>query len=388
MTSLPPGGWPTPQSLYVHVPFCRHRCGYCNFSVISGRDDLQDRFLQAVERELTSTPDASRAQLRTIFLGGGTPTRLSPDRLKRLRQSIDDTFSVADDAEITAEANPEDIDEACLNALQDIGVNRISLGVQSFDADKLRCLERGHNRESALAAIEAAAERIGNVSIDLIFGAPGETLESWKTDLAIASQSPITHVSTYALTFEKGTSFWSRRSRGNLSEVDESLELQMYEAAQHQFSKNAWQQYEISSFTNGPHRCRHNLAYWAGNGWHAVGPGAARFVDGKREVNHRSATNYIKRMLNDGVATDEIEAITLEQYARELAAFGVRQLDGIDLATVHDRTSINLETVLSQTLIKLQSMELVTYQNHHLRLTQRGILFADTVATALLSEPE
>ncbi|GAB5514775.1 radical SAM family heme chaperone HemW [Rhodopirellula baltica] len=389
MTCIPPGGWPQPQSLYVHVPFCRHRCGYCNFSVIAGRDELQDQYLDAVERELKGIDNSShQLPLRTIFLGGGTPTRLSAARLQRLHRAILNAFPIADDAEITAEANPEDISPECLDALQAIGVNRISLGVQSFDAEKLRCLERGHDESIALSAIESAHQRVGNVSIDLIFGAPNESLATWQNDLSIAAASSISHVSTYALTFEKGTSFWSRRSRGDLSETDETLELQMYEAAQQQFSSDGWQQYEISSFARGAARCQHNLAYWAGRGWHAVGPGAARFVDGRREVNHRSTTTYLKRMLAGGNATDETEAITLEQYARELAAFGVRQLDGIDLSTVHDRTSIDLDTLLAKTLSKLQSMELVTHENHHLKLTRRGILFADTVATALLSEPE
>ncbi|WDQ17715.1 radical SAM family heme chaperone HemW [Rhodopirellula sp. P2] len=392
MTCVPPGGWPQPQSLYVHVPFCRHRCGYCNFSVIAGRDELQDQYLDAIERELTgiSPSDTHRNELplQTIFLGGGTPTRLSAARLQRLHRAIADAFPIADDAEITAEANPEDITPECLDALQAIGVNRISLGIQSFDADKLQCLERGHDQDTAFAAIEAAHQQVGNVSIDLIFGAPDESLATWQNDLSLAASSSISHVSTYALTFEKGTSFWSRRSRGDLSEADETLELQMYEAAQQQFSTDGWQQYEISSFARESFRCRHNLAYWAGRGWHAVGPGAARFVDGRREVNHRSTTTYLKRMLASGSATDETETITLEQYARELAAFGVRQLDGIDLSTIHDRTSIDLETSLAETLTKLQSMALVTHDNHHLQLTRRGILFADTVATALLSEPE
>lgn len=389
MTRVPPGGWPQPQSLYVHVPFCRHRCGYCNFSVIAGRDELQDQYLVAVERELAGIADSSpELPLQTIFLGGGTPTRLSAARLQRLHRAISNAFPIADNAEITAEANPEDITPECLDSLQAIGVNRISLGIQSFDADKLRCLERGHDQSIALSAIEAAQQRIGNVSIDLIFGAPHETMATWNNDLSIAVASSISHVSTYALTFEKGTSFWSRRSRGDLSEVDESLELQMYEAAQRQFSINGWQQYEISSFALGSFRCEHNLAYWAGNGWHAVGPGAARFVGGRREVNHRSTTTYLKRAFAGGNTTNETETITLEQYARELAAFGVRQLDGIDLAVIHERTSIDLQTLLSATLAKLQSMGLVTHQNHHLQLTKRGILFADSVASALLSDPD
>lgn len=389
MTCIPPGGWPQPQSLYVHVPFCRHRCGYCNFSVIAGRDELQDQYIDAVEKELNGIDNSLRElPLQTIFLGGGTPTRLSAAHLQRLHRAISNAFRITDDAEITAEANPEDISPECLDALQAIGVNRISLGVQSFDTEKLRCLERGHDESIALSAIESAHQRVGNVSIDLIFGAPNESLATWQKDLSIAAASSISHVSTYALTFEKGTSFWSRRSRGDLSETDETLELQMYEAAQQQFSSDGWQQYEISSFARAATRCQHNLAYWAGRGWHAVGPGAARFVDGRREVNHRSTTTYLKRMLASGNATDETETITLGQYARELAAFGVRQLDGIDLSTIDDRTSINLETLLAKTLTTLQSMELVTHENHHLRLTRRGILFADTVATALLSEPE
>ena len=380
-TDGPPGGWPRPRVLYVHVPFCRHRCGYCNFSVIADRDDLIERYLLAIDRELSGL---QHPEVETVFIGGGTPTHLPADPLRRLLESIQRRVHAQPGVEFSVEANPEDITAAKVALLAEMGVNRVSLGVQSFQPAKLRILERSHLRDAAVAAVETVAAQIPNVSLDLIFAAPGETLDAWRDDVNTALNLPIVHLSTYALTFEKGTPFWNRRRRGELQGPGESLELAMYQLVRQSVAAAGWEQYEVSNFAVDGNRCQHNVAYWQGRGWYAVGPGAASFQLGRREVNHRSTTSYLKRIESGESPVAESEPISREQYARERAAFGVRMIDGIDLDQLREETGIDLADLCNHSILLNGGRGLLTRSDNRLQLTERGILFADTVASDLL----
>lgn len=377
----PPDGWPTPQAAYVHVPFCRHRCGYCNFSIVSGRDDLIGDFIRSVDLESSAL---GRPAVETVFIGGGTPTHLPAPQLALLLETIRRRFEFGNDAEFSVEANPEDINAEKLQVLCDHGVNRISLGVQSFDTRKLTVLERGHSGEAAKQAIRQAAESIPNISIDLIFGAPAETAKSWRCDLVSALNLPIKHLSTYALTFEKGTSFWTRQMHGALEGVCEDTEVEMYTAARELTQLHDWSQYEVSNFSVPGFRCQHNVAYWNGRGWYAVGPGAAAFADGQRTVNHRSPRTYLKRVLSGESPVVDRELISLEQYARERAAFGIRMIDGINLGDLSNETGFDLHAVAGQFVDRFVEQGVLTRAGDHLALTHAGVLFADSVATEFL----
>lgn len=374
--------WPIPQSAYIHVPFCRHRCGYCHFSVLPGRLDLADSYLDALEMELARL--GSPTSVRTLFIGGGTPTRLPSPQLDRLFDLLDRWLPLADGGELSVEANPEDISVGLLRQLAGRGVNRISLGVQSFAAPKLRMLQRGHDCRVASAAIEAAAREIGNVSIDLIFAAPGETPEAWHADLATAVALPISHLSTYSLTYEKGTEFWGRRFKGELAAVEEEDEVRMYRDARRVAEDAGLGQYEISNFARPGARCAHNLAYWQGLGWLAMGPGAARFVAGRREVNHRSPTTYIRRLRQGQSPVAESEPITPTQWACERAAFGIRMLDGIDLEGIRRETGVCVATLRTPEIRRCLQHGWLTVTGTHYRLTEAGLLMADGVAAAFL----
>lgn len=375
--------WPTPTAAYVHVPFCRHRCGYCNFSVVADRDDLIDRYLTAIDGELSQL---NRPSIETLFIGGGTPTHLNVGQLSRLLSIVRSRFDFGGDIEFSVEANPEDIAVDKLGCLVDHGVNRISLGVQSFRPSKLALLERGHSGDAAAEAIRLAASMIPSVSLDLIFAAPGETPDDWETDLSTALSLPIQHLSTYALTFEKGTHFWSRRTNGDLKPAAESDEVAMYQAARSMASAAGLDHYEVSNFAGPGYRCRHNLAYWDGRGWFAAGPGAARFVGGIRSVNHRSTTTYLKRIESDQppAAESESEAISVEQYARERAAFGVRLIDGVDVGRIESETGVDLRAHCADDLSRCVEDGVITIESGHVRLTEQGVLFADTVAACFL----
>ncbi|MCO8121870.1 radical SAM family heme chaperone HemW [Stieleria sp. TO1_6] len=373
--------WPEPRSAYLHVPFCRHRCGYCNFSVIADRDDLVARFLSAIDRELALlATDHGPPRIETLFVGGGTPTHLTIDQLHQFMRIIGRRFDIGGLVEWSMEANPEDISDDKLALLAGYGVNRISLGVQSFNDRKLAILERSHRGDATAELIHRVADVIANVSIDLIFAAPGESLADWQRDLQIASSLPITHVSTYALTFEKGTTFWTRRNRGDLLTVDESDEIAMYDLGRQQFADAGLQHYEISSFAKPGFRCRHNLAYWRGDGWYAAGPGAAAFLGGKRTMNHRSTTTYLKRIEQGDSAIAETETLDWEQAAREQAGFGVRMIDGVDLDQVRQATAVDIVALCGRELDQLEAGGLIHRRASHIQLTARGVHFADTVA--------
>lgn len=407
LPDAPPGGWPVPQSLYLHVPFCRHRCGYCNFSVLAGRDDLQDRFLDAVEIELAEIQqvqadseaviDGEEARdgrsrrstlqpirLSTLYLGGGTPTQLTPPRLQRLFAMLSERTQLAVDGEFTCEANPEDLDAAMLGRLVSGGVNRLSLGVQSFDQSKLETLQRSHTGAQAVAAVRRASESIENLSIDLIFSAPGETLTDWQRDLETACALPIRHISTYSLTYEKGTEFWSKRRRGALQPVSEDTDIEMYHASRRLLADAGFRHYEISSFARNSARSRHNAVYWNGHGWYAIGPSAARFVGGQRDVNHRSTTTYLKQMLSQRSAIAEREPVPLDQHAREIAAFGIRQIDGIDLGDINRRVGYDFSATIQDVIERFVATDTLIRCGDHIQLTEYGLLFADMVESQLL----
>ena len=370
-----------PRSAYVHVPFCRNHCGYCNFSVVAGRDDLADAFLDALERELSMLEEPRAVD--TIFIGGGTPTHLDAPWIERLLSLVCRWFPLNRGAyEFTIEANPNDVTSEKLQLLHGFGVNRISLGVQSFDSGKLACLERTHSPEQAKTAVVAAHESIGNVSIDLIFAAPNETPDDWKRDLSAAVALPVRHVSTYGLTFEKGSRFWSLRQQESIASVPEEVELQMYADAIEVMTQAGLEQYEVSNFSRDGYQCRHNLAYWKGVGWYAVGPGAASFVDGTRRVNHRSSTTYMRRLLTDKSPVAECEPLTSEQLIRERAAFGLRMIAGIDLKDIGPIEVV--EALLDKPLRKMTELGMIQRCGTQISLTRAGLLVSDSVLSEIL----
>lgn len=378
-----PSPFPPPRAAYVHVPFCAHRCGYCNFTLVAGRDDLIVSYLQAIEKELELL--GSPCEVDTLFFGGGTPTRLRGNDLDRLLKLTRRWFPLAPGYEFSVEANPADLDHEMLGALAAAGVNRISLGGQSFHADKLRTLERDHSGETLAAAIERSTKYIFSVSVDLIFGVPGETHAVWQQDLDQAIALGPQHVSTYGLTFERGTQFWNRLARGELARAGEELERDMYLAAIDTLAAAGIEQYEISNFAAAGHRCRHNETYWAGDSYHAIGPGAARYVDGRREMNHRSTTAYIKRMLAGDSPVAESETLDAENRAREMLVFGLRRIRGVDRAEFAARTGFEVETLVGKPLGRYIELGLLENDGPRLKLTRAGLLVSDAIWPDFLS---
>lgn len=372
----------SPRAVYVHVPFCRHRCGYCNFTVVAGRDDLMDRYLHAVDREMQALERPRPVD--TLFIGGGTPTQLPVAMLQRLLERIGDWFPPSPGYEWTVEANPADLRDATLDALAEAGVTRLSLGGQSFDERKLKLLERDHRGLDVRDAVQRARSRFASLSMDLIFGTPGESEATWLRDLQTVCELPIDHVSCYGLTFERGTRFWSRLQHGELQALDERLDARMYQAAIERLTTAGFEHYEVSNFARSGHRCRHNQVYWRGEPYFAVGPGAARYVDGRREVNHRSTTTYLRRMETGQSPVAESERLAPEDMARERLVFGLRMLQGVRRDWFQQQTGFELDALVRDCLPQLITWGLLLDDGQTLRLSRAGLMVSDSVWPYLL----
>jgi len=371
-----------PRAVYIHVPFCAHRCGYCDFTLIAGRDDLADAYLEALQAEIKRS--ALTEPLDTLFLGGGTPTQLDEPRLQRLLDVLRSEFRFSPDIEFNVEANPDGLSDAKLDSLRNAGVNRLSLGVQSFDNRFLKLLERRHSSAAAVDAFERCRSRFPNVSLDLIFAVPGQTLADWQRDLETAIELQPRQVSTYGLTFEKGTSFWTRREKGQLDQANDSLERSMYGTAMDRLAAAGFEHYEISSFAQPGFRCRHNQVYWNGSEYLGFGPGAASFSGGVRWQNHRSTTTWIRRVLAGEDAVGDREQLDPEASARERLILGLRQIEGLNVASFETRTGFALETLGGDALHKLLDQSLLELNDGTLRLSPEGRFFYDTVAAELV----
>jgi oxygen-independent coproporphyrinogen-3 oxidase len=374
--------WLVPNAAYIHIPFCQHHCGYCDFAVASGQDHQIDLYLEALECEfaLLGRPTS----VKTLFLGGGTPTYLSAKQLGRLLQSIHQWLPMENSGEFSIESTPESITPEKIAVLAAGGVNRISIGVQTFHPHLLPALDRIHQPEHVAPAMAAARHGGMAVSLDLIFGVPGQSLVDWRSDLQSALALRPDHLSTYGLTYEKGTPLWKDRERGRVLALDEESELGMYEMAMDVLAAAGFDHYEISNFARPGYRCKHNEVYWANHAYFGFGMGAARYVNGRRELNSRSLPEYLQRTLSGESATFQSEILDTEERARETAVVQIRRSDGINRSDFRAQTSIDLDSLLGGKIRNAAAIGLLDDVGKSLRLTRRGKCLADALAAEWL----
>jgi oxygen-independent coproporphyrinogen-3 oxidase len=374
--------WMWPLSAYVHVPFCAHHCGYCDFAVVAGQDHLIDAYLAALEEEIKTLQSAQ--SIKTLFLGGGTPTHLGPRQLDRLLRVLAEWLPLVEGGEFTVEANPDSLGDEKIALLVAHGVNRISLGAQSFHAHLLTALERLHD-PSAIPRAARSVKRYGaKLSLDLIFGVPGQSLDQWREDLHQALALSPDHLSTYGLTYEKGTRLWKQRQRGQLYPLDEDAELAMYRLAIDTLESAGFEHYEISNFARAGCRSRHNQVYWANDAYFGFGLGAARYVQGRREVNTRDLRGYIQRAAAHQSVTQQSEQLEPTERARETMAMQLRRAEGIDRVAFLTRTGQSLDSVASSHLPWLVEQGFLLDDGRSVSLTRRGKEVADAIIARLL----
>jgi putative oxygen-independent coproporphyrinogen III oxidase len=374
--------WLRPRAAYVHVPFCAHRCNYCDFAIAVGQDDLIELYLDALAAELSAL--GNPRPVRTLFLGGGTPTYLSPEQLERLLQAIVRWLPPEPGHEFSVEANPGTLDVDRVAVLTRHGVTRVSLGAQSFNPRLLGALERDHTPDDVGRAASLVRQQIGQLSLDLIFGVPGQSETDWMEDLCQALALGAGHLSTYGLTYEKGTPLWKQRKAGSVIPLGEDEELNLYALAIDTLEEAGFEHYEISNFARPGQRCRHNEVYWANEAYFGFGMGAARYVGGCRELNTRNLKDYIRRCLSGETATFQSEELPPRERARETMAVQLRRREGIDRRSFVTQTGHDLDALAGEEIARLTDQGLLADDGRSVSLTRAGKYVADGVIERLL----
>jgi len=315
-------------SLYVHVPVCRSRCRYCDFCSTAYRADLAEGVISATLAELSRRRGVLDVPLETAFIGGGTPTVLSPADLRRLLSAVGSCCGPA--TEFTIEANPDSLTDSAVGVLAEAGVNRVSIGVQSFSESILKTLGRAHTSRQAARAIRRAAAAAPSVSLDLMYGIPGQSMASWAQSLQAAIDSGVGHMSCYCLTFEPGTPLADDLADGRVSEPPVQLQRECYYHAIDTLNAAGLTQYEISNFARPHQACRHNLTYWHNAPYLGVGPSAVSYVDGARTANTADLPDYIERIAAGQPAAVSSERLTGKRLMAETLMLGLRLSRGVD----------------------------------------------------------
>jgi putative oxygen-independent coproporphyrinogen III oxidase len=367
--------------VYVHVPFCVTRCGYCDFNTYTASEASRDGYVDAVLRELKLAAGVVTSTVDTVFVGGGTPTLLDPDDLGRIVDAIDAIWGLAPGAEVTTEANPESVTRDSLDRLRKAGFTRISLGMQSAAPTVLAVLDRRHTPGRArAAALEARDAGFDHVNLDLIYGTPGETADDFAGSLDAAIGAGVDHVSAYALIVEEGTRMAARMRRGELPYPSDDVAADRYLAADAALAAAGFAWYEVSNWAAAPEaRCRHNLLYWTGGDWWGLGPGAHSHVGGVRWWNVKHPTTYAKR-LADGVSPGHgRELLTVADRYVEDVMLRVRLAEGLPLAALDEGGRAAAARAVDD-----GQLDPAAYGRGRVVLTLRGRLLADAVVRDLL----
>lgn len=369
-----------PAGIYVHIPFCLSKCSYCDFYSIVGDGKLIDNFTSALLAEIDLLV-SSRWQNRvynTVYFGGGTPSMLAPEKIGGILKRLRRTFNITPNAEISLEANPESVSLPALQALRDCGINRLSLGIQSLNDDSLRALGRIHNGETARRALSDALKAgFENVSADLIFAIPGQSVSGWKNDLEEIVDGGPAHISAYGLTIEKGTSLEKSISEGKVTPVDSDTQAEMYLALNEITSKRGYRRYEVSNFARPGFECRHNLKYWTDKKYLGLGPAAHSFDGSRRSANFKNVAKYITLVKSGKLPVGFKERLSDTQKAGERLMMGLRMVGGVSLDSVN-------QVLDAEALAELQQRGYIRNQGGNISLTDSGFLLADEVIVKLL----
>jgi len=380
-----PNPEPKTLGLYIHIPFCARRCPYCDFAIsVGAKDDFKERYLAALKRELEIRAKSTFEEIQTINLGGGTPTALSIFQLQDLMKTIRRLFSIADDAEISIEGNPEFLEAEKLQALREAGWNRLSLGAQSFDAAILKKLGRAHSPLQIESTFRNARNAgFENINLDLIYGVPGQTLDNWKSTLERAAQLEPNHLSCYALTIEPQTPFANWIEQGRMPDVDDDMATQMMDAAASFLHACGFSRYEVSNWTTPGFECRHNLAIWRGGNYLAAGCGAHGHLNGRRWWNERNTSKYVTMMEQQNTAQAGEEQLTASQRAQELALLGLRLQEGFRWENLN-RFGLSKNQVFNNSLSDLISEKLLLSNESTLQIHPSHINVTDAIARKIL----
>lgn len=369
--------------IYIHIPFCKSRCIYCGFYSTTLLD-LRKKYINAVCREMELRKNYIREPFSTIYLGGGTPSLLDEAELTQLFLYIYNVYDVDRNAEITMECNPDDITPEFTNMLNRLPINRVSMGAQTFADSRLRLLHRRHNSDEVKHAVKLLREAgIKNISIDLMFGFPDESLSQWKEDISAALALNVEHISAYSLMYEEDTPLWKMLDTGKVKEIDEELSLTMFKELVCQLTDAGYEHYEISNFARPGYRSRHNSSYWHQVPYIGLGAAAHSFDLNSRQWNVADLKLYIEE-INNGIIPMEREELDNDTTFNDIITTALRTSDGIDLNALETRLGKRYRNTLISAAGKHIEQGLLEIRHDRLRLTAEGIFISDMVMSDLM----
>lgn len=369
--------------IYIHIPFCKSRCIYCGFYSTTLLD-LRKKYINAVCREMELRKNYIREPFSTIYLGGGTPSLLDEAELTKLFLYINNVYDVDRNAEITMECNPDDITPEFTNMLSRLPINRISMGTQTFADSRLRLLHRRHSSEEVKHAVKLLREAgIKNISIDLMFGFPDESLSQWKEDISAALALNVEHISAYSLMYEEDTPLWKMLDTGKVKEIDEELSLTMFKELVSQLTDAGYEHYEISNFARPGYRSRHNSSYWHQVPYIGLGAAAHSFDLKSRQWNVADLKRYIEE-INNGIIPMDREELDNDTTFNDIITTALRTSDGIDLNALETRLGKRYRNTLISASGKHIEQGLLEIRHNRLRLTAEGIFISDMVMSDLM----
>ena len=374
--------------LYIHIPFCRSKCRYCSFVSFECREADIPGYLDALKKELARR--AHGEHLRSIYFGGGTPSLLPVESMSDLLLAIKALFFVDKSCEITVEANPGTVDEAYLRTLRENGVNRLSLGVQSFHDRELELLGRIHTAEQAREVLRfARSAGFDNVNIDLIYGIPGQTVYDWRKTLDKALEMSPEHISLYALSLEPDTPMQEEINKKKLPGINSDLGADQYEVVEDLLESNGYKHYEISNWAKQGRECRHNIGYWQNLPYLGAGVAAHSWLGGHRIANVKDIDTYIESFTDDAVSMPDMdEEISPELQLAETVILGLRLCDGVCVSDLRDRFDRDILTDYERQVGEMTDLGLVEYTGGYLKLTRRGYLLSNEVFWRFLPEKQ
>lgn len=375
-------------SLYLHIPFCRHRCSYCDFNTYTSLADLQDEYARALVTEIAQVAGDTRRPVHTIFFGGGTPSLMSPQSLGEILAAVRHYLALADDAEVTMEANPGTVDLDYLTAVSQLGINRISFGVQSAIPNELALLEREHDFTAVVRAMTLAREAgITNLNMDLIYGVPGQTMASWEESVRTLLELTPTHLSLYCLTIEPGTPMQRWLQNGRIQPPDPDLAADQYELACQILAEHGYDHYEISNWALPGQPCEHNLTYWRNGEYLGLGAGAHGHANGVRYHVVKQPRVYIRRLQEQKALGYPLSTAVAESYQlsrkEAMSDTMITQLrllnEGLDMAGFAAKFGQTVEESYDKILAELVDWGLVKAENGRLLLTEKGWFLSNQV---------
>lgn len=369
------------KAAYLHIPFCEHICYYCDFNKVFLKGQPVDEYLQALDEEMNITlQEVPAEKLATIFVGGGTPTSLNEQQLERFCQSINNRLPKAEDSEFTFEANPGDLSKGKLQILKDAGVNRISLGVQTFNDELLTKIGRVHRANDVFYTIETIKTAgFDNISIDLMFSLPTQTLTDFKQTLNTAFSLDLPHYSAYSLMIEPKTVFYNLQRKGKLPTPGEEIEAQMYEVLMEEMDKHGLRQYEISNFSKPGFESRHNLTYWNNEPYFGFGAGAHSYIEGFRRSNFGPLKKYIESLDNRKLPIFETHRVTRSEQMEEEMFLGLRKTAGVSISKFIEKFSQDPRHLFADEIADLTRKQWIEVTADNIYLTKQGRLLGNEV---------